>query len=219
VGGANGNECKSAVILPHVGRGLPAWFATARLGRLLGATREQRQLERSLPEALETIGGAVRAGWSIADGVTAAADQLTGLLAADLSIVVTQIERGAPLDAALADWAVRRPVAPVALAVAGLRLAADVGGAQGAVLTDLAGTVRDRVAAHDDLHAAASQARASAAVLAIAPVAFALFSGLVDPTTMASTIGQPLGLACLLGGLLLDGAGGVWMLRLSGGGG
>lgn len=191
--------------------------AIGQVHRWWGTTGEQRQLERALPDALETVAGAVRSGRSLTDGLGEAARESSGLLAADLGAVSRRLEQGDSVISALGSWSARRPLSTVHLAVAGLQLAAEVGGTQGTVLTDVAATVRDRVAAHDDLRAAATQARASAVVLAVAPVGFALFSGVVDPHTLGATLASPVGATCLVGGIALDLLGAWWMLRLSGG--
>lgn len=191
--------------------------AVDQVRRWWGTTGEQRQLERALPDALESVAGAVRSGRSLTDGLAEAARESSGLLGVDLGAVSRRLDQGDSIVAALASWAERRPLPTVQLAVAGLQLAAELGGTQGTVLDDVAATVRDRVAAHDDLRAAATQARASAAVLAVAPVGFALFSGVVDPHTLGTTLASPVGAACLVGGITLDLAGAWWMLRLSGG--
>ncbi|HVX16667.1 MAG TPA: type II secretion system F family protein [Acidimicrobiales bacterium] len=174
------------------------------------------QIERALPEVLDDVAGALRSGRSLAEALDQAAPHATGPVATDLLEVVAKVARGAPLSGALDEWAGRRRLPSVDLAVAGLGVAAAVGGSQAAVVADLAASVRDRSAAGDELRAAATQARASAAVLVAAPVGFALFSGVVDPRTLAATVGRPWGLVSILVGLVLDVAGGWWMLRLSG---
>lgn len=188
------------------------------VGAWLTAGRRDRALERALPDALDDIAGAARSGSSLAGAVAGAAHNASGVLADDLAAIHASVERGASLADALERWSVQRPLPPVCLAVAGLQLAADVGGAQAGALEDVAATVRDRIAVRDDLRAASSQARASAIVLAVAPIGFAAFSGLVDPRTLAQTLGRPAGAVCLLVGVALDVAGGWWMLRLSGAG-
>ncbi len=198
-------------------------LALVRLLRQLGdpviaslrSASAERRFERALPDALDVVAGALRSGRPLASALGEAAAGAPPLLAADLQDVARRVRQGATVDAALAAWTLRRRNLSVNLAVAGWRLALEVGGAQATVLAGLADSVRDRAASQDDLWAAASQARASAAVLAVAPVGFALFSGVVDPATLVATLRQPLTASCLAAGVVLDAIGACWMLRMA----
>jgi Flp pilus assembly protein TadB len=66
-----------------------------------------------------------------------------------------------------------------------------------------------------EVRALATQARASAGVLAIAPVAFAGLVATVEPRAVAFLVASPLGVACLLLGLGLEGAGAAWMAHIT----
>ena len=77
-----------------------------------------------------------------------------------------------------------------------------------------AATVRERAAVEREARALATQATTSAAVVACAPLAFALLAATVDPRVGAVLIGTPLGWMCLVGGVLLDAGGALWMALL-----
>ena len=92
----------------------------------------------------------------------------------------------------------------------------EAGGSVAVVLDGVTDTLRDRVALDREVAALSSQARASAAVLIVAPVVFAALAAAADHRVAEVLLGQPLGWACLLGGAVLDGAGALWMSRLVG---
>jgi tight adherence protein B len=179
-------------------------------------SRSAREVERALPDALEDLASAVRAGASLPSAIGAAAVGAPPVLRGDLDVVAGAIARGAPIAEALGAWAQRRPLPAVAVAVAGVQLASDVGGAEADSFVRIAATVRERVAVVDDLRAASVQARASGLVLAVAPVGFAGFSGVVDGAMFRAALTSPMGASCLVAGVALDVLGGWWMLRLSG---
>jgi tight adherence protein B len=77
-------------------------------------------------------------------------------------------------------------------------------------------TLRDRVALDREVAALSSQARASAAVLVVAPIVFAVLAGVADPQVAQVLLAEPLGWACVAGGAVLDGLGALWMTRLVG---
>jgi tight adherence protein B len=78
----------------------------------------------------------------------------------------------------------------------------------------VAATLRERRAVEREATALATQARSSALVIVLAPLAFAALSSLGDPRAGAFLVGTPTGLACLTAGLALDGLGAWWMHRI-----
>ena len=65
-----------------------------------------------------------------------------------------------------------------------------------------------------EVHALATQARASAGVLGIAPVVFTALVSAIEPGTVRFLTTTPVGLLCLVAGLVLEAAGALWMGRI-----
>ena len=97
-----------------------------------------------------------------------------------------------------------------------MALAVEAGGSVAVVLDGVTDTLRDRIALDREVAALSSQARASAAVLVVAPMAFAGLAASADHRVADVLFGRPLGWACLAGGALLDAMGALWMARLVG---
>jgi tight adherence protein B len=66
------------------------------------------------------------------------------------------------------------------------------------------------------VQALATQARISAVVITVAPLAFAALGVLGDEHTATFLLRTPRGLACLAAGVALDAFGAWWMARLAG---
>ena len=182
-----------------------------RLLRHRGASR----VEAALPAAVEAVAASLRSGASLRQAVGEAAAATPGLLGTDLAQVAVATERGGGLIGALEAWADRRPLPGVRLAVAALCLCAETGGAAAQAVDAVAATLRHRLAAQAEARALATQARMSAAVIAVAPVAFCALSAAADPRSSAFLLRTRLGLALLATGLALDAAGAAWMARLT----
>ena len=90
-----------------------------------------------------------------------------------------------------------------------------MGGTQARCLDAAAASLRERASLEREVRALTSQARASAGVMVLAPLGFALFSCATNPRVAQVLIATPLGWACVVGGLVLDGAGAGWMVRLA----
>lgn len=205
-----------------VGAGGGAGAHLAARARVLGAAVTARLLahrrsvayERELPAVLESVATQLRAGASLGQAVVGAVPPLSasGLrdqwrrLADDVAVV--------GVEAALARWADEAgDRSSVRLAAGALALAATTGGSPARAIDGVASTLRARLALGEEVRALAAQARASAAVIAAAPVAFSLLAGLGDRRIVGFFV-SPLGLVLLVAGLGLDALGAWWMHRL-----
>lgn len=195
--------------------GAVAAAAGPAAARRLAGDRRLRALDLAIPSALETVARSLRSGSSLLHAVDDAAGAAPGLLAADLGAVTTRVRLGATLPAALDAWAERRPRPGVRFAVAALALAAETGGASARSVDGVATTLRERHALDREVSALSAQARLSALVIGLAPLAFAAFAAATDPRTATFLFRAPAGLACLGAGLALDAAGAWWMHRLT----
>jgi tight adherence protein B len=155
----------------------------------------------------------VRAGASftaaLVDGLEQHPTVLAGLRAALL--------RGTPVGSALARLT-ERTTAPLdateVLAVQALRAAHAAGGSRVDALERAADVLRERRAWRHERRAQSAQARLSARVLTLLPVAFAAWGIATDGRLRAAYAVSPLPGVCTACGLLLDVAGWWWMRRL-----
>lgn len=179
------------------------------------ASRRSRQLERALPFALDDIARSLRSGGSLRMAVVEVASRASGVLGEDLARVATELDDGCALHDALVHWEARRPVRGVRLTVAALSLATETGGASARAIDGVAATLRVNLGIAGEVKALASQARMSALVIVLAPVAFTALAASTDHRTARFLVATPIGLGCLAGGLLLDTIGWAWMRRIT----
>jgi tight adherence protein B len=204
------------------GIGAGAGARLAARARLLGAAVTARLLargrslayERELPAVLESVAAQLRAGASLRQAVVgvvpprsrSALPEHWRRLADDVAVV--------SVEAALGRWAEEAgDRSSVRLAAGALALAATTGGSPARAVDGVASTLRARLALGEEVRALSAQARASAAVIAAAPVAFSVLAGLGDRRIFAF-FASPLGLVLLVAGLGLDALGAWWMHRL-----
>ncbi len=166
--------------------------------------------DRELPDVLEQVARQLRAGGSLAQAIAGAEPSATALAEPWLRLraLIPVVGVGAALD----DWADgNRPA--VQLAAAALAMAAESGGSPARALDGVAATLRVRQSVVDEARSLSSQARASAIVIALAPLAFGAFAAAADART-AAFLRSPAGVSFVVGGLSLDGLGAWWMARL-----
>ena len=181
----------------------------------LPAFPPRRQTGADVAAALEAIARSLRSGAGLHAAIADGSHAVTGIVGAELQDVATKTARGQPLVDALAEWRRASSVPGVRLAVAALTVAADIGGPQAAAVDGVAMTLRQRVAAQAEAWALGGQARLSAAVIGLAPLAFGFLASAADPQHAAFLLRTPVGLAMLATGLALDAAGALWMIRLA----
>lgn len=177
--------------------------------------RCERRIDTALPGVLDRVARSLRSGASLRQALADAAAGSPGRLGDDLHLVVRATAAGIPLSEALEDWGRRCPRPGVLLAVAALCLAVETGAASARAVDGVAATLRRRLDVQEEAVSLSAQARASAAVLAGAPLVVCLFTVAAGGPAARFLLRTPLGLACLVAGLALDGLGGLWMARLT----
>jgi tight adherence protein B len=179
--------------------------------------RRRAQRDAQLPELLDRLAASLRGGESASAALVALDGSLPEPLATELRPVVEALRHGAGIQVALAGWA-SSPTssAEVRLVAAALSLGTGVGGEVARAVDRTAATLRERQELRGEVRALATQARASAAVLALAPLAFAGLVATIEPAATTFLVASPVGWACLGGGLVLELVGAVWMSRITG---
>lgn len=173
--------------------------------------RHDRLVDRRIPDALDRVVRQLRAGSTLPSAL-----HRVGADDPVLSRLSEEIGRGRPLRNAISDWRSEVELPNRTLAATALELASTTGGASARVLDGVAASLRERVALEREVAALSSQSRASAAVLVIAPVVFAVAAALFDHRILDVLLGRPIGWMCVGLGLGLDGLGALWMARLIG---
>lgn len=180
---------------------------------------ERRRIDcrdAQLPATLERLASSLRAGAAPTTAFVALADATPPPLGDDLRGPAAEIQHGAAMVAAVDRWASGPGSSPaVQLAAAALGLGVETGGQVARSMDRVAATLRERRELQAEVHALATQARASAAVLALAPLAFTALVSTIEPGTVRFLLTTPIGLLCLAAGLALEVAGAVWMARIT----
>jgi tight adherence protein B len=178
-------------------------------------TRAHRRYAAALPLALEQVAAHLRGGGTVGHGVAALAGG-DGPLAGDLRRVQARADLGVGLADALAAWPVERDAGDVRAVAGALAVAETLGGRSAHALDGLAASLRDRIGAAAEARSLSAQARMSAVVVGAAPLAYLVFSALVDPGSVELLVGTGTGRVCLVAGLLLEATGALWMRRILG---
>ena len=179
--------------------------------RTAAEQRVRRRLEMRIPDSLERVVRQLRSGATLPLA-------LRGVGADDVVFarVAAELDQGHSLHKAVSGWGAEDELPNRKLTATALELASSSGGATARVLDGVAASLRDRVALEREVAALSSQSRASAVVLVVAPVVFAVAMAMIDHRILDVLVGRPIGWACIGLGLGLDVLGALWMSRLIG---
>jgi tight adherence protein B len=186
------------------------WFGLRRRRR----ANERRRAAEQISDAVGAMSAGLRAGLSLSQSFAYARDEAEEPLRSDLGSLVGKIDVGTPLGEALSDWADAQGSEDALLIVGVLDLHRRSGGDLPTVLDSLAGTLRERRAAHRDVLALTAQARLSGMILGMLPIGFFGFLLLTSRHEMLQAIGTPLGRMALGIGLGLEMLAFLWIRHL-----
>jgi tight adherence protein B len=182
-------------------------------GLVLAGGRIERRRTAQLPEALDAVAAGLRGGLALPAAIAGAAS-VGPPLGEELAGLAREVESGRPLTEAVARWQAAADEVHTSLAGAALAVAADVGGPGARAVDGAAASLRERLSSEAETAALATQGRVSAAVLTLAPIAFAFVLSSVDSAAARFLLGTPIGWLCIAAGLALDATGAWWMARL-----
>lgn len=163
-----------------------------------------------MPQTLELLARALRAGASLQTAVEAVAADLPE---AGLSAVVARVRRGQDMAEAIDLWAFGSAERQAVAAL--LVLGHESGAAMASSLDKAAASIRQRRALSDEIRALTAQTRISGVVVAVAPVGFGAVIALADREVLGVLFTTPVGLASLVLGVTLELLGVWWMSRLA----
>jgi tight adherence protein B len=177
--------------------------------------RRVPDVDAQLPELLETVARFVRSGSSLPVALRQASAELDELVRRELVVVLSATDHGRSLADSFDDWARVSHSPTRQMVAAAMVLAHRVGGQAARTFDSLASSLRARAAARREAQVMAAQARASALVIGVAPIAFALVLAAFDPAIAGAVVRSAAGRVCVLGGILCEAVGLWWIHRLA----
>jgi tight adherence protein B len=176
--------------------------------------RSRRRQLAALPLLLHGLARSLRAGMTLHAALQQAAadDSVAG---EGLARAAQRMHEGAPIPHEIDGWAASLGHRDADLVRAVINTGAATGSALAVSFDRAAASLEERAGLQREISALTAQARASAVLLTLAPIAFLVVMATVDPTIVALVVSTASGRVALTLGLLLDLAGWVWMRRLT----
>lgn len=176
-----------ALVVGAVAATLPALYLQRQRSRRLA------RMEKQLPEALDLVTRALRAGHSFASGVQMIGDEMAEPIAGEFRMVADEVNFGVSLQQALTNLSERVPLTDLRYFVVSVLIQRDSGGNLTEVLGNLSRLIRDRLKLLARVRVLSSEGRLSAWILGLMPFALAALMNVFNPEFMAPLWTDPIG--------------------------
>ena len=161
----------AGVVLAGAPLAVIAWQRNRRMG----------QFEEHLPEALDLLSRAIRAGHSFTTGLELIAQECAEPIAGEFRTTFEEQNLGLPLRDSLLNLTERVPLVDVRLLVTALLIQKDTGGNLAEILDELSRVIRERFSIYREVKIKTAQGRLTAAILIAMPLIMLAVLGTVNP--------------------------------------
>lgn len=181
--------------LPGLGMVGGALLATVIPFLYVGSKRSKRfeLFEQNFPDALDSLGRAMRAGHALAAGMEMMAFEAAHPVNGEFRKVLEEWRLGRSWDEALDHLVQRIPLVSVSLFVAAVRMQSRTGGKLHEILGRISEGVRDSTALDGEIRAISAHGKLTGLILAILPVGIALMLNWTAPGYLDILRDHPIG--------------------------
>jgi tight adherence protein B len=183
------------------------WLLNKRRMRL-------KKFASQLPDALELVARALRAGHSLAAGMHVVAEEMPSPIADEFGRVYEEQNLGIPLDDAMNSLCDRVPNLDLRFFVTSVLIQRQTGGDLAEILDKIGYVIRERYRILGQVKALTGEGRLSGVVLIALPFALFLFMLHIKPDYVELLWTDELGIKMSIGGLILQIAGALCIRKI-----
>jgi tight adherence protein B len=183
------------------------WLKQRRAARL-------RKFEEQFPEALDVLSRAIRAGHAFQTALGMAADELPTPVGPELKKTFDQQNFGLPLREALNELAERVAILDVRFFVTAVLIQRETGGNLSEILDNLAHVVRERFKIQRQVRVHTAHGRFTGYVLLALPAFLAVALSFINPEHMQPLFREHMGQTMLIGAMVMQAVGYVWIRKV-----
>lgn len=202
-------------------RSLPAGLMATILGAMLPTLyvrrRRKRRLyafEEMLPDSIDLVGRALRAGHPLTAGFKMAADDGAEPVAGEFRRVFEEQRFGLPLQESLLGMADRVNLVDVRILVTAILIQREVGGNLAEILDNLAAVVRARFTIRRQLRVFTAQGRMTGYLLAALPLILFAILYTLNPSYMSILFTDPIGKILVGAAVSMQLIGFLWIRKI-----
>lgn len=177
-------------------------------------SRRLLQFESQLPDALDMMSRALRAGHAFLNTLKMVGDEMQGPVADEFRITFDEINYGFSMPDAMGSLAERVPLTDLRFFVLSVLIQRETGGNLSEVLGNISALIRARLKLMGQVRVLSAEGKLSAWILSLLPFVLAGVINLVNPGFMKILWEDPMGLKMLWGMLVMMVLGVLWMRHI-----
>ena len=182
---------------------------------MLGAKKKRiARIEEQLPDAVDLMARALRAGHAFPNAVRMVGEEMTQPIGDEFKTLFDEVNYGASMQEALLNLADRIPSTDVKYLVIAVMIQRETGGNLAEVLNNIGTIIRARLKLFGAIRVLSAEGRLSAWILSVLPFAAALLIQLVNPQFMRVLWTDPAGMKMVYAALTIMAFGILWMRRI-----
>lgn len=191
-----------------------AGVAIPILKMLRDRAQRMAKFEEQLPEALDMIKRALRAGHPFTQSLKLISEDMDEPISREFEYVFTEINYGSDLRAALLGMVERMPSVSVMAFTTAVLVQKETGGNLAETLERITAVIRGRFKLHRRIRTLSAEGRLSAWILTLVPfVLFAVIS-FMTPAYLPTLVRNPRGPTLIMGACVLGAVGILWIRRI-----
>ena len=183
------------------------WLARRRDARM-------RVFEAQIPEALDLMGRAMRAGHAFSTVVKMVGDEMQEPIGQEFRTLFDEMNYGVPQNEALLRLAQRVPIADLAYFVVAVTIQRETGGNLAEILDNLAHVVRERFKILRQVRVHTAHGRFTGYVLLALPAALAVVLAWMNPDHMDLLFKERMGQMMIMAAIVMQTIGYFWIRQV-----
>jgi tight adherence protein B len=195
-----------------IGAGVLAALPTMHV--LRARSQHMQRFEQQLPEALDLMGRAMRAGHAFPTAIKMVAEEMKDPIGGEFRILFDEMNYGVPQNTALLNHASRTDSTDLSYFVIAVLIQRDSGGNLAELLDNISAIIRARLKLYGEIRTLSAEGRLSAWILGSLPFATAAMINLVNPGFMKVLWEDPAGINFIYGAMGMMVLGVLWMRKI-----
>jgi tight adherence protein B len=203
----------SQTLLAPIGIGLiTAWLPFLRLNWLAG--KRLAAFETQLPEALDSITRALRAGYPLMEAIRLVSDEMSEPLGTEFKILFDEVNAGIDIRHAFMTMRSRVPSVSLMAFMTSVLLQRETGGDLTETLGKISLIIRKRFTYQRNVKTLTAEGRMSGWVMGLLPFGIFAVTYIMDPAGASLLLNDPEGRRLLFSGLGFLLVGSIWIRRI-----
>jgi tight adherence protein B len=172
------------------------------------------QIDQQLPDALEMMSRALRAGHAFPSALQMVGDEMPDPIAGEFRIAFDEVNYGIAMKDALLNLAARVPIPDFRYFVIAVLIQRETGGNLAELLDNIAALIRSRHKLAGTIRVLSAEGRMSAWVLCLLPFVLACAIHILNPKFLSILGTDPAGVKLVIGALALMAFGILWIRHI-----